>query len=237
MAEQHLEKNSEPNALDEMRTLVRRAKAGDPKVLPKLRRFFDKHPEVWMHFADLSLHVELAWISLLAGDNLHIKEALARRALQMQLELEGESPTQLEQLLARRIVTTWLTLHAYEALAVENFGQLGKGQATALERRLDSANQRRLRAIKALANARRLLPKVIELRVRVYDEEAKDPAEGEEGQNAAEPDSSIEPAKETVAVEDQCKPSITERPDHDGFSDLFEDHSEGRTPTKEKDHG
>lgn len=215
MAEQQLEKKSEPTALDEMRMLVKQAKTGNPEVMPRLRRFFDKHPEVWMYFADLSLHVENAWINLLAGDNLHIKEALMREAIQMRLELEGESPTHIERLLVRRIVATWLTLHTYESLAVENFGQLTNGQTSALEKRLDGANKRHLRAIKALADTRRLLPKAIELQVREYDDEADEPLEGEEDQNA-EPDSTSEPAEETPAVEDQDKQSTTDGLDENG---------------------
>jgi hypothetical protein len=113
-------------------------------------------------------------------------------------------------------------------MAVENLGKLTKGQTTALERRLDSANKRHLRAIKALADTRRLLPKAIELRIRRYDEhqaegllDAKGSLETEKSMEcgedrSTEPDRSIVLVEETAAVEEQDQPASTSGLDEDG---------------------
>ena len=141
----------------------------------------------------------------------------------------------------------------------------GSGRERQQRWNADSANKRHLKAIRALADIRRVLPKSITLLVckceeeeelagadqaleelvaeepvckeRACDEPANEEHAGEAQAAAAqeakerlpiEPaaDSSIESVEETAAAVDQDKLSSTECPEHNGYSDLFEDHSE-----------
>ena len=78
----------EPDAIQKLRSLLEQARAGNEAVLPELREAMDGHPEIWKHFGVLSNHVEGAWIGLIAGCDLCVREAMVRRAEAMRGELE-----------------------------------------------------------------------------------------------------------------------------------------------------
>jgi hypothetical protein len=105
-------KESEPKdqqqALVELQDLVNRAKQGDRNAIPRLREYLDANPVLWKRNGDLALQAQAAWINLIAGDDRHFKECLARKANDLKQQLAGPSPTPVEAMAVERIVTTWL---------------------------------------------------------------------------------------------------------------------------------
>jgi hypothetical protein len=147
----------EPAAAVELRELVRRAQAGDPAALPRIRQVLDERPEVWQHAGDLAALAERAWIAVLAADNPVAVEAMKRTLAQMKAELTGDQPTALERLLVDQIVVSWLECKYVEATSAAP-GHASLQQAGFRLRRLESAQKRHLAAIKTLTTLRTLLP-------------------------------------------------------------------------------
>jgi hypothetical protein len=69
--------------------LVRRAEQGDETALPELRAALDANPWVWERFGDLARQSEAAWLRLIAGPNLMLRESVQRKAGQLRTELAG----------------------------------------------------------------------------------------------------------------------------------------------------
>ena len=84
-------------------------------------------------------------------------ESTQRKAAQLRAELAGPEPSRLERLLVERIVSCWLQTNYADSA----YAQLPKGanpaQHTAALQRQNSAQQRYLQAVKALATVRKLL--------------------------------------------------------------------------------
>jgi hypothetical protein len=149
-----------PPAEDEVRSLLERARGGDATDLAALREALDRHPEVWRAYGDLAAHARNAWIELIAGQDLALKESLYRQIEAMRAELAGPAPSPLEALLVERIVACWLQLGQADA-AVARAGNMSVPQAEYARKRQDSAHRRYLTAIGALAMLRKLLGKAV----------------------------------------------------------------------------
>jgi hypothetical protein len=84
-------------------------------------------------------------------------ESTQRKAAQLRAELAGPEPSRLERLLVEHIVSCWLQTNYADSA----YAQLPKGanpaQHTAALQRQNSAQQRYLQAVKALATVRKLL--------------------------------------------------------------------------------
>ena len=149
---------AEPAVVQQLRSLVEKARAGDETVLPDLRAAMDDHPELWEHFGTLSRHVQGKWIELLGGSDLCIAEALTRKANAMRGELEGEAASPLEKLLIDALITASLEAE-YFSLVLAAAGENGSlRQNESLQRRRDASHRRYLMATKTLAEVRKLLP-------------------------------------------------------------------------------
>jgi hypothetical protein len=123
-----------------------------------MRAILDGHPEVWQSVADLERVVVRSWAELLGGDDPFSVEAVRRKAESLRAELEGDSPTPLERLLAGQVVSGWLEMsHAQVKLADPGSSTLG--QAGLNLRRAESAQKRYVMAMKTLATVRELLPR------------------------------------------------------------------------------
>src|SRR5437879_5194956 len=96
---------AQPPVAAELRDQVKRAKAGDVSVLPRLREILDKYPAVWQHAGDLEKVVVRAWVDLLADGDVLSAEAVKRKAEQLRADLEGDSPTPPEKLLVGQVVS------------------------------------------------------------------------------------------------------------------------------------
>jgi len=147
---------SKPESEDEVRSLLERARGGDPTDLAALRQAMDRYPQIWREYGDLAGHARDAWFDLIAGSDLALKESLARQIEAMKAELAGESSSPLETLLIERIAACWLQLSYADATAART-GEMSTQQANYLRKRQDSAHRRYLAAIGSLAMVRRLL--------------------------------------------------------------------------------
>jgi hypothetical protein len=149
-------------AEDEVRELLERARGGDPAALPALRAALDGRPELWRAYGDLAAHARGAWVELIGGPDLALKESLTRTADAMLVDLAGPAAPALERLLAERVVATWLQLNHADALAAQAAG-LSLRQASFAQGRQESAQRRHIAAAAALATLRRLLPATAEI--------------------------------------------------------------------------
>jgi hypothetical protein len=112
------------------------------------RRFPDEGPR--------GRQSQAAWLQLIAGPNLMLHESTRRKAEQLRAELAGPAPSPLERLLVERVVACWLQTNYADAAYAQLKGN-GQVQHTAALRRQNSAQQRYLQAVKALATVRKLL--------------------------------------------------------------------------------
>jgi hypothetical protein len=142
--------------LERLQQLVRRAEGGDETALPELRVALDANPWCWQRYGDLAQESMAAWLQLIAGPNLMLHESTRRKAEQLRAELAGPQPAPLERLLVERTVSCWLQTHYADAAYAQLKGAT-PAQHTAALRRQNSAQQRYLQAVKALATVRKLL--------------------------------------------------------------------------------
>ncbi len=142
-----------------------RADRGDERALRTIRRLLDGCPELWEMWGDVAAAAEDALIDLHAGKSALTREGLRRRLRDMRASLAGPSASPLEHLLVQRVVVCWL--HSYEAdLAYARALRDVPPQLVELyHRRQDRAARQYLKAIRSLADVRRLLIPVLQLNV------------------------------------------------------------------------
>ena len=154
---EHLPRTDEPPVVEDLNLLVQRARKGDETVLPQLREMLDTRPELWQYFGNVAAHAKEAWLRVISGDDLALKESTARKAEDLARELAGPEPTVIERLLAERATLCWLQIHHADALAAQSLSQsrqLGDFWA----KRQAGAHRRYLTSLAALVTLRRLLP-------------------------------------------------------------------------------
>lgn len=141
----------------ELRELVARAKQGDRAIVPQLKEYLRKNPQVWQRIGDLALQSQAAWIRLVAGRDKHLQECIVAKVNDMKMELADENTSTLENLLVERVISTWLQLYYHEA-------QSAQGEEKSLRwaefrlKQLTAASDRHVKAIGALATLKKLLP-------------------------------------------------------------------------------
>jgi hypothetical protein len=165
--------SNQDEVLERLQRLVERAEGGDEGVMPELRAALDANPWVWQRYGDLGRQSEAAWLQLVAGKNLLLLEATQRKAEQLRAELAGPAPSPLERLLVERVVACWLQTNFADASYAQLKGN-DPAQHTAALRRQNSAQQRYLQAVKALATVRKLLrpaPAPVEIATRLGSQE------------------------------------------------------------------
>lgn len=156
MSNQSQTEKSETSAGADLAQLLSRAEKGDLTVLPLLRRVLDETPALWQGYGDLALQAQAALVKLAAGNNLRLGESLMRKLEALKAELQGESPSPLDQLLTDRVAACWLQVSYYDALMAQN-KQCTPAQIKQLQQQQDSAHRRYLAAMKILATVRKLL--------------------------------------------------------------------------------
>jgi hypothetical protein len=169
---------SEAEILERLQHLVRRAEQGDGAAVPELRVALDANGWVWRDYGDAGTHATAAWLQLVCGKNLMMREAIERRMAEMRATLAGNDPSPLEQLLVARIVACWLQVHYADGTYAQTKGS-DPAQHTLLMRRQNAAQQRYVHAIKGLATVRKLLrpaPAPLDLLRRPVTEAPPDPA-------------------------------------------------------------
>ncbi len=142
--------------LEHVREVVKLAQAGDRSALPHLRKALDEHPECFQHPGDLALMAQQAWLELLAGPNLYLRETVERKLTAMRLELAGPNPLPLENLMVERVVACWLQVNLADTIVTAHQSQSATVRQE-LEQRQGSAQRRYFDAIKHLAQLRKML--------------------------------------------------------------------------------
>jgi hypothetical protein len=145
-----------PDAVEELISLVRRAEAEGDAVLPGVRAFFDRHPDVATRMGDLAASARLALIDLAVGGQVVLKEATLRRANEIEAELAGPDASPLEKVLAGNVAVAWLAAAEAELTALHSRSG-PPARADFLDRRRDRARKRLEGAARTLALVRKLL--------------------------------------------------------------------------------
>jgi hypothetical protein len=148
-----------PAVLAEIQDVIHKAKQGDATVLPRLHELLTEYPALWTEYGDLAAHAEAAWVTLTAGNNLHLRECLLRQAAALRDELAGPAPSPVERLLVGRVVACWLQLHYFDTMEAQaGLGDESPRLARYRARRQEQAHRMYLSALAALTTLRRLLP-------------------------------------------------------------------------------
>ena len=156
---------TETETLERLQSLVKRAEQGDESALPELRAALDANPWIWQRYGDLAQQSQAAWLQLIAGPNLLLRESVERKAEQLRAELAGPGPSALEKLLVERVIACWLQVQYADAAYAQQTSP-SPGQHTAALKRQAGSHQRYLHSIKTLATVRKLLkpaPSTLEL--------------------------------------------------------------------------
>lgn len=151
--------------LDELTTLLRQAQAGDRRVLPALKMHMDAHPEYWVQQGNLSREIRDLLITQLSVGDLARQEAITRWCAAQFQALAGPTPSPLEALLVDEILTCWLDLDRWRLTSVALDKAPTRGDEQAVQRRVDAAHQRFLKAVKTLAQIRKLGVPVVQINV------------------------------------------------------------------------
>jgi len=151
------QEKTEPAEIDHLDWLLQRARQGDPDVLLELREWLDRSA-VWRQWGDLGKQARDAWLRLIAGNDLVLRESILRKLDDLQRELAPSRPTTIERLLIDRVLANWLRLHFAELAATQprNRPKL----AEFWDRRQSRAERAYLASLGALTTLRRLLSMV-----------------------------------------------------------------------------
>ncbi len=146
-----------PTEIDHLDWLLQRARQGDEDVLPELRAWLDRSA-VWRQFGDLGRQARDAWLRLIAGNDLVLRESLLKKLSDLQKELISGEATPIERLLVDRILANWLRLHFAELAATQatNGPKLGEFW----DKRQSRAERAYLASLGALTTLRKFLSAV-----------------------------------------------------------------------------
>ena len=95
-------------SIDQMRTLVNQAQAGNRQCVPQIKELLDQCPSIWEEVYSLAKRVENAWISAIAGKDLLSQETLKRQVQALRLNLAEASTDPIENLLIDVVCSTYL---------------------------------------------------------------------------------------------------------------------------------
>jgi hypothetical protein len=144
---------------------VRKADRGDQNALQITRRLFDRMPELWDGYGNLAAAAEAALVDLYAGQSVLAREGLCRKLAAMRAQLAGPEASPLEQMLVERVVACWLqSFHADLAYA-RALKDLSAQELEFHQRRQDRATRQYLKALRSLAEVRRLLLPALQVNI------------------------------------------------------------------------
>ena len=136
--------------------LVNAARQGDRSAIPALRQMMQENPELAKFNGDLATNTQIAWIKLIAGQNLYYRECLLMKMAELRRELIAETNgTVVEEMLIGQAISTWLQLNYHE-------GREAKRPAENIQlseyrlKKIESAFNRHMRSLNALASMRSL---------------------------------------------------------------------------------
>jgi hypothetical protein len=145
----------------ELRALSKKAQDGEEGARTELRLALRESAPTVIARCSNTLKVYRGMLAekMAAGDPL-IKEATVVQAERMALELAGENPTPLEDLLSERVASLWMLVELQEALMAAFYynkgGRMPPSVVLQMARLQESAHRRYLAAIKTLAQVQKL---------------------------------------------------------------------------------
>ena len=138
-----------------VRELLKRAQDGDATMLPDVKKLLAEVPAVVRRLGDLAETTRSNLLKLTSDGNLLRREAQARAMTDLADEIAGPDPTELERLLAERIVIAGMELSLFEICFAQST-DMSLQRGDYLQRCIDKAQRRYLAAIKTLAQIRKL---------------------------------------------------------------------------------
>ena len=142
-------------APDDMTHLLTRAQAGDRTTLPAIRDFLQSPAAITMLGGNLVQMAEDSLLTALGGNDLAMKEAVWKRLENIRRGVLSEGSSQMEKLLAGRVVSAWLQVQHAEVMYSRQVTTATDLQSEFHQRRIDACNRRLLAAIKTLAQIRK----------------------------------------------------------------------------------
>ena len=139
----------------EIYAVMQRAQDGNRTALAEMTPIMMKYPGVRQHLQDIAEKTQTKLIeSVMATDNLLLKQEWAARLANLRKELEGDHPTPLERTLIERVVTCYLATNTADISATTSGMSLDRAEY--YDRRAERAQRRYLAAAESLARIRRL---------------------------------------------------------------------------------
>jgi hypothetical protein len=159
-SERRMTKAEVTAVIDFNRELVERAQHGDKQALAQAKQMLAAHPELWRRAQHLTAQVEKNLVHAICHDDELGSGAIKHQAAEMRRTLAGDKATPIECLIAEQIVLCWLHLRHMEGMHHGNcFGPDASRTLSQLnhwERLVARAEGRYLRALRTLAQVRRL---------------------------------------------------------------------------------
>ncbi len=150
-------------APNDMTDLLTRARAGDATTLPVLRTLLQSPEAITMLGGNLVQMAQDGILTALGGSDLAMKEAVRKRLDNLRRGVLSEGASQMEQILAGRVVSAWLQLQHAELMYARKLTTATITQSEFHQRRIDACNRRLLMAVKTLVQVRKTGVPVVRL--------------------------------------------------------------------------
>ena len=141
------------------------ADRGNQKALAVTRKLFDMFPTMWDEYGNLAAAAEAALVDLYAGQSVLKREALRKRLTEMRARLAGLEASPLEELLVERVVACWLQSYQADFDYATALKELPPKAVDPYQRRQDRAARLYLKALRGLADVRRLLMPALQVNI------------------------------------------------------------------------
>ncbi len=148
----------------EFASKLRAATEGDEAQLAFVKATLAKTPELVEAAGNPGAHIEAAWARRYAGRDVLTREALKLKAEHLKRELLGAQSSPLERLLVDRVLICWLQVSFHDGIEASP-GDRSLHQAEFDMKRQESIQRRYLRAVRTLAEVRRLLRPLVQVNI------------------------------------------------------------------------
>jgi len=137
--------------------LLKLMEAGDPSYVEMIPKFLDDEPEFAETIGNMADAALKAILGGHLGENPLRAEAARRWVERIVKQLEGDEPSAVESMLARRIAMNWLVVSLYEFRSGREMSVgVPLAKAAFYEKRITAAHNRLLSSLRTLATVRRL---------------------------------------------------------------------------------
>jgi len=145
--------------------VVKRADRGDEKALLITRQLMESLPELCDAYGNIAAASERALVDLYAGRSTATRAALQRKLANLRVELAGPRASPLEKLLVERVVACWLLSYHADFEYVSALQGMPPKVVELHQRRQDRAARQLLKALRSLADVRRLLVPALQVNI------------------------------------------------------------------------